>query len=211
MVRRRAVEAKSEGDVGNDRRLAQRIVQGDRRAFEEFVDAYGSRVHRLVKRYVTNPDDADDLTQSIFIELFRCIGSFRGEASLQTWVYRVALNHCMRHCRRSRPPLTPYDEEAIEAMADPRPGPALEAARVELSEQVQGALQGLSPLHRDVVVLHELHGLSYQECAEVLEVPVGTVKSRLANAFRRLREALGDYVLGEAASVRPEPVGGTSS
>lgn len=195
----------------DERRLAQRIRQGDRRAFEEFVDTYGTRVSRLVRRYVANADDADDLTQNIFVELFRCIGSFRGESSLHTWVYRVALNQCLRHCKRSKAPLTPYDEEVVEAMVDPRPGPAHEAARTELSEQVQDALQGLSPLHRDVVILHELHGLSYQECAEVLEVPVGTVKSRLANAFRRLRDALGDYVLGEGGATGPEPVGGTSS
>ncbi len=195
----------------DDRRLVQRIQQGDRRAFEEFVDSYGSRVNRLVKRYVSNRDDADDLTQSIFIELFRCIGGFRGDSSLHTWVYRVAVNQCLRHCQRTRAPLTPYDEEVIEAMVDPSPGPAREAARVELAEQVEGALEGLSPLHRDVVVLHELHGLSYQECAEVLDVPVGTVKSRLANAFRRLREALGEYVLGEPGAGSREPVGGTLS
>jgi RNA polymerase sigma-70 factor (ECF subfamily) len=75
--------------------------------------------------------------------------------------------------------------------------PARQADRQELSGQVQIALEALSPLHRDVVVLHELQGLTYKECAAVLEVPVGTVKSRLSNAFRALRGSLGIYVLGE--------------
>src|SRR5947209_16079519 len=89
--------------VLDDRRLAQRMQQGDRRAFEEFTDGYGAKVHRLVRRYVDNPTDAEDLTQEIFYDLYRSIGSFRGESALSTWVYRVAVNRCLRHCQRARP------------------------------------------------------------------------------------------------------------
>jgi hypothetical protein len=85
-----------------------------------------------------------------------------------------------------------------QAQVDPDADPARHAARRELGDQVHGALGDLSPLHRDVVVLHELHGLTYHECAEILGVPVGTVKSRLSNAFRRLRDRLGAYVLAGA-------------
>jgi RNA polymerase sigma-70 factor (ECF subfamily) len=195
--------------VHEDRRLARRIRQGDRRAFEEFVDSYGGRVHALVRRYVENVSDAEDVTQEIFLDLYRSIGSYRGEAALSTWVYRVALNHCLKHRQRARPDSLCY-EDAVNTDDDGQHDPVRCAARGELKEQVQTALEALSPLHRDVVILHELHGLTYQECAAALDVPVGTVKSRLSNAFRQLRDRLGGYVLGESAVLRPDAVRGTS-
>jgi RNA polymerase sigma-70 factor (ECF subfamily) len=193
----------------DDRRLVRRIQQGDRNAFEEFVDSYGARVHSLVRRNVDNPADAEDVTQEIFVDLYRSIGSFRGEAALGTWVYRVAMNHCLKHRQRNRPTCVPYDE-ALSAEEDWRVDPMRSATRQELTDQVRVALDGLSPLHRDVVILHELHGLTYQECATVLDVPVGTVKSRLSNAFRRLRESLGGYVLGSGVAVSSEALGEVS-
>ncbi len=189
--------------VRDEKRLVRRIQQGDKRAFEEFVDSYGAGVHRLVRRYVSNPTDAEDVTQEIFLDLYRSIGGFRGESALTTWVYRVAVNRCLRHCQRARPDNLAYDEQQTEAQ-DWRSDPAQSAVKRELSEQVQWALQGLSPLHQDVVILHEMHGLTYQECAAALEIPVGTVKSRLSNAFRRLRDSLSGYVMGENGAARPE-------
>lgn len=196
----------------DDRRLVRRIQQGDRRAFEEFVDSYGPRVHALVRRNVDNTSDAEDLSQDIFVDLYRSIGSFRGEAALGTWVYRVAMNHCLKYRQRARPACLPYDEalDADVTSSDWRSDPLRSAARQELSDQVRVALDGLSPLHRDVVILHELHGLTYQEVAAVLEVPVGTVKSRLSNAFRRLRESLGGYVLGQGPGLTADVVGEVS-
>lgn len=183
----------------DDKRLAKRIQAGDRRAFEEFVDACGGRVHRLARRYAATEADAEDLTQEIFLDLYRCIGSFRGESQLSTWVYRVAVNHCLKHRARTRPDHLPLDD-SLQADEDRQADPACRAQQRELSDQVRLALDDLSPLHRDVVILHELHGLTYAECAAALDVPVGTVKSRLSNAFRRLRATLGGYVLGEAGS-----------
>jgi RNA polymerase sigma-70 factor (ECF subfamily) len=191
----------------DDIRLAERIKLGDRRAFEEFVDRFGARVHRLVRRYVENPSDAEDVTQEVFLTLYRNIGSFRGESNLATWVYRVVVNRCLRHCQRIRPDSVCYDEQTAQAEADWRRDPAESATRRELSDKVQGALDQLSPLHQDVVILCQLHGLTYQECAAVLEVPVGTVKSRLSNAFRRLRESLSGYVCGEVGALRSDTVG----
>ncbi len=193
----------------DDRRLVRRIQQGDRHAFEEFVDSFGARVHGLVRRNVDNTSDAEDVTQEIFIDLYRSIGSFRGEAALGTWVYRVAMNHCLKYRQRKRPGCVPYDE-ALGAEEDWRSDPVRSAARNELSDQVRVAIDGLSPLHRDVVILHELHGLTYLECATVLEVPVGTVKSRLSNAFRRLRESLGGYVLCNNSGLSPDALGEVS-
>ena len=180
----------------SDLRLAREMAAGDRRAFEEFVDTYGARIHRLVKRYLSNASDTDDVTQEIFIDLYRCIPTYRGGSSLMTWVYRIAVNHCLRHCERTRPTAA-FDDEVIGLDDDWRRSLVESAAKGELSDYVHGALGILPQIHRDVVVLHELHGLTYEECAEMLEVPVGTVKSRLSNAFRKLRVSLADYVLGD--------------
>lgn len=180
----------------SEKRLVRRLQQGDAKAFTELVDAYGGRVHHLVRRYVDNPSDAEDVTQEIFCDLHRCVGSFRGDSSLATWVYRVALNHCLKHCQRQRNGLdrsVPLTEQELPD-TDWRSDPACCAARSELAEQVRDAVERLSPLHSDVVVLCELHGLTYQECADALGIPVGTVKSRLFTAFRRLRGLLSGYV-----------------
>jgi RNA polymerase sigma-70 factor (ECF subfamily) len=183
-------EVEKASPVVEDRRLIQRLREGDRRAFEELLDLFETRVYRLAMRYACSPSDAEDLTQEIFLGIHRNIGGFRGQSALSTWIYRVALNHCLEYRRKKRPVTVPYDEEIQMASKDWRHDPAESAAKGEVSDQIARALDKLSPLHRDVVILHELHGLTYQECAEVLKVPVGTVKSRLSNAFVRLREVM---------------------
>jgi len=195
------------GQYDEDKRLARLMGARDGQAVAQFVDAYGGRIHRLVRRYVSVEADAEDLTQEIFVDVYRAIGNYRGEAALGTWVYRIALNHCLKHCGRSasRPDTVAY-EDALHESFDPDSDPARHANRRELGDQVRAALDTLSPLHRDVIVLHELHGLTYNECATILQVPVGTVKSRLSNAFCRLRDRLGAYVLGaggDAAAPAP--------
>jgi RNA polymerase sigma-70 factor (ECF subfamily) len=140
--------------------------------------------------------DAEDLTQEIFLALFQNVANFRGEAQLSTWVHRVALNHCLKwqqkHARQ--PTFEPQDE--IETMCfDARGQPATQFARLELREHLSCALEKLSPAHREIVILHELQQLTYAQCAQVLDVPIGTVKSRLFNAFRQLRSTLEPYLL----------------
>lgn len=191
----------------DDRRLVKRIQLGDRLAFEEFLDSFGGKVHGLVRRFINNPTDAEDVTQEIFCEIYRSIGGFRGDSALSTWVYRVAVNCCLKHRQRARSENLPFDEQMHRSTGDWRSDPEQSAVRQELAAQVQKALNGLSPLHSDVVVLCELHGLTYQECASVLQIPVGTVKSRLSNAFRRLRVSLSGYVSGEAGAPRCSALG----
>jgi len=196
--------------VRDDLRLARRIQQGEPHAFEEFVDSYGARIHGLVRRYVVNPSDAEDMTQEIFVHLYRNMGTFRGDSLLSTWVYRVAVNLCLKHCQRARPESLPYEEQTLPA-TNWQADPAQAAAKRELSEQVHNALEQLSPQHQDVVILHELHGLTYQECAQALEIPIGTVKSRLFNAFRRLQASLSAYVQGEAGALCVDAAGEKTS
>lgn len=180
----------------DDKRLAARMARGDAKAYEEFLDTFGARVLRLARRYTDCEADAEDVTQEIFVDLVRGVGAFRGEAQLSTWVYRIAMNHCLKHRGRNRPSTVPYDD-ALNERPDPAADPERSVTTRELSERVYGALTGLSDGHREVVILHELEGKTYAECAEILGIPIGTVKSRLSNAFRRLRVSLGAYVLGD--------------
>jgi len=181
----------------NEKILLKQLREGRSEAYAAFVDAYGGRVHGLARRYARTEADAEDLTQEIFVALCRSVTSFRGESALSTWVYRVALNHCLRYQGRPWPEDISLDGAAAESMALPEAAdPLRQATRQELADQVGAALDTLTPQHREVVILHELHGLTYAECAAILAVPIGTVKSRLSNAFGRLRTRLSDYVLG---------------
>ncbi len=190
----------------DDIRLAKRIAGGDGRAFAELVDVYGPRIHRLVRRYASSEADAEDLTQEIFVALYRSMGQFRGGSTLATWVYRVALNHCLKP--RRAPQTVDYDDDALHGQEeDPAGNPALHAARQELGDQIERALGHLSPEQRDVVVLHELHDFTYSECASLLQIPIGTVKSRLSVAFRRLRGHLDNYVRGVDTRGVDTPIG----
>ena len=151
----------------HDRQLAQRIARGERAAFEEFLDCYGERVHRLVRRSVPNVADAEDVTQEIFLDLYRGMAAFRGESSLATWVYRVALNHCLRHGEKQHAVQSRRNDDEHDEPTDQSADPARHSARRELQGTVHRAVDALSPAHREVVVLHELHGLTYGECAKV--------------------------------------------
>lgn len=169
-------------------RLLRGIQKGDPGAFAKFVDAYGGRVHALCRRYARSEADAEDLTQEVFVGLSQSLGKFRGDSALGTYVYRATMNHCLKHVQRRKPESQPLGD--FDRADDAAPSPEREAERGELKFQVEAALSRLSADHRDAVILHELHGLTYAECAESLSVPVGTVKSRLFHAFKKLREIL---------------------
>ena len=181
----------------NDKQLVKQMQAGDQIAFAQFVDAFGPLVLKLARRYASCEADAEDLTQDIFVALCRGIGNFRGEAQLSTWVYRVALNHCLKAIERRGRAGETVEIDTLPLVADTTHAPHQAAARQELSQKVDAALATLPPGQRETVILHEMHGLTYAECAAVMGIPVGTVKSRLSGAFGRLRDRLGNYVLGE--------------
>ncbi len=156
--------------VRDEQFLVQRIQRGDREAFEQLMDVYETRVYRLALRFTGSVPDAEDVTLEIFHGVYRSIGRFKGNSSLGTWIYRIAMNNCLEFRRKRRLEVVPYDED-IFAMAstDWRHDPLMAANRQELSEKVEAAINSLSPLHRDVIVLHELQGLTYQEVAATLK------------------------------------------
>jgi RNA polymerase sigma-70 factor (ECF subfamily) len=175
--------------------LVERHREGDARAFDEVYARFSGVVFNLALRLSGSADEAADLTQEIFLRIFRHLGSFGGRSALRTWVYRVALNHCHERLSRFRPPTQPLAEESDEGgggvvLADPARGPEDLAMAADEGRRVARGLALLPPAFREAVVLRDLEGLSYQEIAEVLRVRVGTVRSRIARGRDQLREFL---------------------
>ena len=169
--------------------------QGDQAAFEQLVRLYEKRVFALTLRMCRNPEDAAEAAQEAFLSAWQGLAFFRGESSFATWLYRLASNACVdllrregRHQAAAGPSLN--DEELNLDVPDRAPGPQEALERRELKEQIEAGLQALSPDHRQVLVLRELHQLSYDEIAETLDLDLGTVKSRINRGRKQLRNFL---------------------
>ena len=175
--------------------LLEKARQGDQEAFGELVRLYEKKVYALTLRMCKNPDDAAEAAQEAFLSAWQGLKFFRGEASFSTWLYRLASNACVdllrkeqRHRAVSGPSLN--DEDTYMDIADDAATPQELAERSELREQIEEGLQSLSPEHREVLILRELHQLSYDEIAQTLDLDTGTVKSRISRGRKALRNFL---------------------
>lgn len=203
----RTLSHMSEWAGTSDEELLATFARGERRdaAFAELVDRYERRVYGICYRYFGDHTDAQDATQDTFLTLVRRAGTFRGDSKLSTWIYRVAVNACNDLARkRARRPSTPVED--ITALSDASAEGATEDefAGRETARDVQQALAQLDDLSRTMLILVALEGQTYQEVAETLELPVGTVKSRVHRARAKLAELLGplrDSVLGDGPPV----------
>ena len=169
--------------------------QGDQSAFEQLVHLYEKRVLALTTRMCKNPADAEEAAQEAFLSAWQGLPFFRGDASFSTWLYRLASNACVDLLRRegrrqsaAGPSLN--DEEVQLEVPDTVPSPQEQAERSELRQQIEAGLQALTPDHRQVLLLREMHQLSYDEIAQTLDVDVGTVKSRINRGRKQLRNFL---------------------
>lgn len=193
----RTLTATSSAPVASsDLDLVERHRYGDETAFPEVYERYGALVYNLALRLSNDAEDAADLTQEVFLRIFRHLGKFRGGASLKTWVYRIALNHCRSRLGR-RKPLQPLSEEAEVRLRDPRRSPEARAVSSDLGRHVAAALARLPANYAEAVTLCDLEGLSYQEISEVLQVRIGTVRSRIARGRDRLRGLLEEELARE--------------
>jgi RNA polymerase sigma-70 factor (ECF subfamily) len=173
--------------------LVLRHRYGDAAAFEELYQRHSPMVYHLALRLAGDADEAADLTQDIFLRVYRHLDGFRGSSSLKTWIYRVALNLCRSRLGRRRPATRPLAEEGAEGVTpivDPGRGPEELALAQDAARLVGQALAGLPLAFREAVVLRDLDGLAYEEIAEVLGVRIGTVRSRIARGREQLRQAL---------------------
>lgn len=175
----------------DDARLVVQFQRGDEDAFDELVERHRRRVYSMVSR-LASPAEADDLAQDVFIAAYKALPNFRGESAFSTWLYRISVHVCSHHLRKRRLDTQELDEQHIDW--DHGHDPEHSAISGELQGRVRDAIQQLPYKLRLVVVLRDLHGLSYEEIAQVLACPIGTVRSRLHYATQRLATVLRPYV-----------------
>jgi len=168
--------------------LIRRAQAGDAEAFGQMVTNYRTRIFTLVYDIVRNEHDACDLVQKVFLKAWQSIHRFENRSSLYTWLYRLAMNETICSLRRRG---CREEIELSDDLSSSLPDPNINCQRTEIRERVRAAVARLSPKHRAVIELKELQGLQYHEIAESLNVPVGTVMSRLFSARKRLHSLLG--------------------
>ena len=179
----------------DDHRLIAASLDGDTAAFGDLVRRYQDRLYNTVYRLLDNADDAQDVVQDAFLNAYQSLDGFKGDSQFFTWLYRIAVNTAISHKRKQRLTLSinavrngAGRVEPLDTSDASRPGHALE--RAEEERRVQGALNRLSPEHRAVLVMKDMEGQKYETMAEVLQVPIGTIRSRLHRARTELRELL---------------------
>lgn len=177
----------------SDQQLVARVQKGDRRAFDLLVIKYQHRILALVNRFVSDFSEAQDVTQEAFVKAYRALPNFRGDSQFYTWMYRIAVNTAKNHLvsRKRRTPTRDIDIEDAEFFTDESSmqdisSPDALLQRDQLKKVVFDAIDDLPDELRRAITLRELEGLSYEEIAEVMDCPIGTVRSRIFRA----REAI---------------------
>ncbi len=186
----------------NDLVLVQRAQRGDMAAYDDLIRRYQERVYATVYHMTSNHEDANDLAQETFIKGYQALQSFKGDSSFYTWVYRIAVNKTINFLkqRKNRTHMSLNDLD-VHAENDPDlvslisdKTPRRDAALAELQEKLNAAMMKLSEVHRLVVTLHDVQGLSHEEIGKVMDSNVGTVRSRLFYARQQLQGHLSDYL-----------------
>lgn len=178
----------------DDHRLIAECLNGDTTSFGELVRRYQDRLFNTVYRLVDNADDAQDVVQDTFINAYQSLDSFKGDSLFFTWLYRIAVNTAISF-KRKRRAMVRIDSGGSNPLIEPldpsemtRPGHAME--QVEQEQKIQQALGRLSAEHRAVLVMKDMEGQKYEDMADLLGVPIGTIRSRLHRARLELREVL---------------------
>ncbi|PYV20107.1 MAG: RNA polymerase subunit sigma-24 [Acidobacteria bacterium] len=176
-------------------KLVERCLSGDDAAWETIVNSYARRIYNLGYRYTSRREEAEDLTQEIFIRVYQNLKSYRPEAgSLQNWVFKVARNLIIDHYRQSRRFRQTGGSEELETLElaeEKLPNPQRAVERSEATRFLRDGLASLSPELKEAVILRDLEGMAYQEIAELLSIPEGTVKSRINRGRIELARLLG--------------------
>ena len=185
-----------------DQQLVQRAQRGDLRAFDLLVLKYQGRIAALVSRYVSDAGELEDVTQEAFIKAYRALGKFRGDSAFYTWLYRIAANAAKNHLvakgRRPRADATIEDAEGFDegGMLSESASPEALAMGGELAEVVESALKALPDELKAALMLREFDGLSYDDIADVLGCPVGTVRSRIFRAREAVDQRVKEQISG---------------
>ena len=194
--------------ASSEERLLEGLRRGDEAAFEVLIRDYEHPVFNLVSRLVDDSADAADVVQEVFIKVFRKVTSFRCESSLRTWIYRIAVNEARnqrrwftRHKRRevTLEPLPGETQGYSDWLEDAGRSPFELALDRETEALVEAALRTVNPAFRSALVLREIEGLSYEEVAEILQITLGTVKSKILRVREALRKSLAAELDGSSA------------
>jgi len=197
----------------DDLTLVKRVKDGDQRAFKLLVERYQRKVYAVALGMLKDKEEAMDVSQEAFIKVYKYLDHFKGDSSFYTWLYRVTANICIDVLRRRQSmkgEQVEFDETVQMDSPDAHIGalgsrlgtnPQKSALRRELAEKIQEALQQVPEKHRAILLLREVEGLSYEDLARTLEIPKGTVMSRLFHARTKVQKILSEYLeLDEAKS-----------
>jgi RNA polymerase sigma-70 factor (ECF subfamily) len=191
--------------AATDQQLVSRVQKGDSRAFDLLVLKYQHKIFGLIGRYVRDADEVQDVAQEAFIKAYKAIPNFRGDSAFYTWLYRIAINTAKNYLvsRARRPPGTDVeigDAEYYEGGGRLREIETPESALfgAELKEVVEGAISGLPEDLRTAITLREFDGLSYEDIADIMDCPVGTVRSRIFRAREAIDVLVSKQMSGEA-------------
>jgi RNA polymerase sigma-70 factor (ECF subfamily) len=187
-----------------DSDFVDRLRNGDAEAFDTLITRYSGDIFSVLCRMTGDPDEARDLTQETFLSALKAIKSFRGEAELKTWLFRIALNHARNRFRwwkrRKRnetisldKPLGEGSATVSDTVADGGESPEQVVLRLERQRRLIRAVNALPEVFRETIVLCDIEGLGYEEIARALNINVGTVKSRIARGREQLRKRLSDF------------------
>lgn len=186
---------------GEEASLVAGLREGAEEAYQQLIVLYQQPVYNLVCRLMNDSSEAGDVVQEVFLKIFRNVGSFRGQSSLKTWIYRIAVNEAYNHRRwfsRHRKQEVGLEREEEDSrgyqdtLSDPGQSPFEVASGHETHALIEDALAGLNPSFRAVVVLRDVEDMSYEEIAEVLQISLGTVKSRILRGREALRRVLAE-------------------
>lgn len=190
----------SHPELPTDAELIAATLAGERDSFGTLVLRYQDRLHNTLLRVLGNHHDAHEILQEAFLQAYRKLDTYRGNAQFYTWMYRVALNLACSHRRKQKGGMSSVEQmrerAGEELVADESP-PEQGMIRQERAEQVQAALMRISEEHREILVLREIEECSYDTIAEILKLPVGTVRSRLFRARMQLKQELEELLSSE--------------
>ena len=190
----------------DDTRLVAAARQGDRDAFGILVERYQDRIFNALLRVLGSRDDALDVVQDAMVQAFVKLDSFRGDAKFSTWLYRIAMNLALSYRRRHRPSVSVEElkQRVGEEPASELPAPDKNLMDQERAATVQQALAALEVQHCQILVLREMENCSYADIAQILELPVGTVRSRLFRARMQLKEKLLELMPDKVDQASPK-------
>lgn len=191
----------------DDLTLVQRVRTGDQRAFKLLIERYQRKVYAVALGMVKDKEEARDVAQEAFVKVYRYLDHFKGDASFYTWLYRITVNICIDVLRKKGSARgdeqVEFDETVMLDTAEAGLGalgtrlgtnPQKSALRRELAERITAAVQALPEAHREILLLREVEGMSYEDLARTLDIPKGTVMSRLFHARLKMQKTLKEYV-----------------